>query len=150
MNLNKEEKEELKFLIESVLQKIYQEDIELILRGGMEQSLQFRFGLYLYELIKNIDWLKKLDIDLEYNKNGVLKKRTLRKPNGVRPDLIIHRRGNNDENILVLEFKGWWNNYPRESDIIKLEDFVNQNGEYKYGIGVLVELNQDIPVIHYF
>ena len=30
--------------------------------------------------------------------------------NRLRPDLIIHRRDSNEENTLVAEFKGWWNN----------------------------------------
>ena len=29
-------------------------------------------------------------------------------PNGCYPDLILHKRGNNENNILIIECKGWW------------------------------------------
>ena len=51
----------------------------------------------------------KLDYP-EYNKCHGDIKRTKRFRNGLRPDLIIHRRDSNEENKLVAEFKGWWNN----------------------------------------
>jgi len=129
--------------INAVMQKVYNSDIDLIERGGMERSLAFRFGLYFADAISEIDFLNHLTIDLEYNKNGVQPKRTPRRPNGVVPDFLLHSRGNNDENCLVVEFKGWWNNEPRDNDIIKLEDFVSQEGEYSYSLGTLIEFLQE-------
>jgi hypothetical protein len=149
MNLNTEQIEILKQTINSTLENVYQNDYDLIERGGMEQSLSFRFGLYFSTIIKDLDWLKSHNIDLEYNKNGLNPKRTPRRPNGVRPDLILHKRGENINNVLVVEFKGWWNG-DRESDLVKLEDFVNQDGEYKYGLGVFIEFNKEKPKIEYF
>ena len=149
MNLNTEQNEILKQTINSTLENVYQNDYDLIERGGMEQSLSFRFGLYFSTIIKDLDWLKSHNIDLEYNKNGLNPKRTPRRPNGVRPDLILHKRGENINNVLVVEFKGWWNG-DRESDLVKLEDFVNQDGEYKYGLGVFIEFNKEKPKIEYF
>lgn len=149
MNLNTEQIEILKQTINSTLENVYQNDYDLIERGGMEQSLSFRFGLYFSTIIKDLDWLKSHNIDLEYNKNGLNPKRTPRRPNGVRPDLILHKRGENINNIIVVEFKGWWNG-DRESDLVKLEDFVNQDGEYKYGLGVFIEFNKEKPKIEYF
>lgn len=149
MILNNEQIEVLKQSINSTLENIYSIDYNLIERGGMEQSLSFRFGLYLNNILKDIDWLKNHDIDLEYNKNGLNPKRTPRRPNGVRPDLVIHKRGENINNVLVIEFKGWWNG-DRESDLIKLEDFVNQDGEYKYALGVFIEFNTVKPKVEYY
>ena len=149
MILNVEQIEILKQSVNSTLENIYKDEYDLIERGGMEQSLSFRFGLYFNDIIKNLDWLKNHNIDLEYNKNGLNPKRTARRPNGVRPDLILHKRRENINNILVVEFKGWWNG-DRESDLIKLEDFVNQDGEYKYGLGVFIEFNTEKPKIEYF
>jgi len=52
--------------------------------------------------------------------------------------------------ILVVEIKGWWNTTSRDDDYIKLEDFTDQRGEYKYGLGVFLELNQDNCEPEYF
>ena len=141
---------QLKGIISDSLEVLYQNDSTLITRGGMEQSASFRLAIYINEAIKKIDWLNGLQLDIEYNKNGLNQKRTTRRPQGVRPDLIIHSRGNNDANILVIEIKGWWNVEPRAVDRIKLEDFTHQNGEYKYGLGVFLELTKNDCTPQYF
>jgi hypothetical protein len=134
--------EQLQGIITNCLGLLYQNDNSLETKGGMELSVSLRLALYLQEAIKNIEWLNGLNIDIEYNKNGMNPKKTPRSPNGARPDLIIHSRGNNDANVLTVEIKGWWNGESREIDIIKLEDFTHQEGEYKYGLGVFLELKQ--------
>ena len=95
------------------------------------------------DVVGGFEWLRTLRVDVEYNKNGIDTKRTLRRPNGVRPDVIIHARGHNQLNVLVVEIKGWWNGQPREDDIIKLEDLTNQQEEYKYGLGVFLDLGKN-------
>lgn len=150
MILEQAQIKQLQVVISNCLESLYQMDSTLITRGGMEQSASFRFAIYLNEAIKEIDWLNGLQLDIEYNKNGLNPKRTPRRPKGVRPDLIIHSRGNNDANILVVEIKGWWNDEPREFDRIKLEDFTHQDGEYKYGLGVFLELERDSCEPQYF
>lgn len=149
MILNTQQNQLLTEMVEQCVAKLYVDDIRLVERGGMERSLAFRFGLYLDYAIRTCDWLSNLHIDLEYNKNGLTPKRTPRRPNGAQPDLILHTREIQDNNILVVEFKGWWNTYDRQNDRIKLEDFVSQIGEYKYGLGVFIEFNQ-VPAYEYF
>jgi hypothetical protein len=150
MILTAEQRATLIEIIAPIMQRVYQDDIRLIQRGGMERSLSFRFGLYLSDAIRQNEWLSNLHLDLEYNKNGLNPKRTPRRPNGAQPDLILHTREGHVNNILVIEFKGWWNDYDRQRDRIKLEDFVDQEGEYKYGLGILIELNIDAPTYEYF
>lgn len=142
MLLAVEQINKLKEIIQISLNNLYQNDIEIIQRGGMEQAVSFRFGTYLLAQCQQIEWLRHFDFDMEYNKNGINPKRTPRRPNGVRPDLIIHKRNSNDTNILIVEIKGWWNNEDRENDEIKIEDFIHQEGEYKYGLGVFLDLNR--------
>lgn len=142
MILTDEQINQLREIIQISLDNLYQNDIELIQRGGMEQAVSFRFGSYLLGQCQQIEWLRNSDFDMEYNKNGLNPKRTPRRPNGVRPDLIIHTRNSNEANILIVEIKGWWNAEPRENDRIKIEDFVHQDGEYKYGYGVFLDLGQ--------
>ena len=142
MILTDEQINQLTEIIQISLDNLYQNDIELIQRGGMEQAVSFRFGSYLLGQCQQIEWLRHSDFDMEYNKNGLNPKRTPRRPNGVRPDLIIHTRNSNETNILIVEIKGWWNTEPRENDRIKIEDFVHQDGEYKYGYGVFLDLGK--------
>lgn len=150
MILTQAQIEQLQRIITNCVELLYQNDSALITRGGMEQSVSFRFAILLNEAIKEIDWLNGLRLDIEYNKNGINPKRTPRRQNGVRPDLIIHSRGDNDANILVIEIKGWWNNESREVDRIKLEDFTHQDGEYKYGLGTFLELTKNGCIPQYF
>jgi len=150
MWLLEEHRRQLEEMIKNCVDQLYNNDMDLIARGGMEQSILFRFALYLNDYRKEIEWLKDFQLDVEYNKNGVSSKRLPRRPNGVRPDLIIHSRGNNDANILVIEIKGWWNYEPREDDIIKLEDFTHQDGEYKYGLGVFLDFGKTNCKLEYF
>ena len=150
MKLSAKNLVDIKNIIKSCINQTYTNDIDLILNGGMEQSVSFRFALYLNDAIKNIDYLKDLSIDIEYNKNGSIPKRTPRRLKGSRPDIIIHKRGDNTKNILVFELKGWWNKSSRKKDRIKLEDFTNQEGEYKYNLGVLIDLNKSNSTLEYY
>ena len=73
-----------------------------------ERSICFRFGTYLNKYIESNSFLKKYDLDAEYNRDIDMIKRLPGWPNGCYPDLILHKRGNNENNILIIECKGWW------------------------------------------
>jgi len=152
LNSEKEEIDELYNIVIICLSKLYQDDKLLVYRSGMEQAVMFRFALYLNEIIKDINWFKKynLTLDLEYNKNLVDLKRLPNLNKGVRPDLIIHRRQSNDYNKLIIEFKGWWSKVSNDKDIIKLKQFTCQEGEYKYDLGLFVDLQIDFILIKSF
>lgn len=55
----------------------------------------------------------------------------------VYPDIIVHRRGDNEQNLLIVEIKMSTNKEPRECDLAKVAAFREQ---LKYRIGVCVEL----------
>lgn len=149
MNLNQYRIRQLHSLTREALNRLYLEDNSLLNRSGLEQSIAFRFGIYFHSLInfhsliKDTQWLSRLDLDMEYNKNGNDSKRTPSKPNGARPDFILHSRGNNENNVLIIEFKGWWDKRQRVDDRKKLLDFTNPEGGYAYGLGILVEFNKN-------
>jgi hypothetical protein len=83
---------------------------------------------------------------MEYNKNGTQQK-NLGKSN-TQPDLIIHKRWSNDDNLLVVEFKHGLNSNV-SNDKIKLKGFTCQSKEYKYKLGVLVELDSCVSRVRY-
>lgn len=138
-------------ILRSSVQELYEKDKDLLLkdgtpREGMERSCAFRIGHYLCNnLIKNKTRKKrfgKYHVDMEYNKKGdqpkIIKDRR-RKDRRRRPDLIVHRRSVDDDNLLVVEFKhGLGHDTSNDKD--KLKGFTCESGEYKYKLGVLVEV----------
>lgn len=64
-------------------------------------------------------------------------KRLPNRQHGSYPDLILHERGTNNNNFLVIEFKTWWDSN-QDDDKNKIEDFCDPLGEYRYKYGVLI------------
>lgn len=144
-------------LLKEAVQKCYANDFTLIERS-MEQACVTRICIYMHELIQNdnrFSCLRRYNLDCEYNKNGDHIKETPRCPNGTRPDLILHKRGSNSSNLIIVEFKPRKAHYKKHIetgkyiDEVKLEDFTNQ-GIYNYQIGVWVKLHKRKPTYTYY
>ena len=131
-----------------------------------ERAIVFRFGHYLdllfSEFIEQNTETQNLknyySIDVEYNRNGLSPKH-LQGIGNVYPDLIIHHRGDNEDNLLVIEFKGWWqltnqelnnlkitdklpNKQTINNDIIKITSFIKDE-EYNYKFGLFILITKD-------
>ncbi|MBX3297451.1 MAG: hypothetical protein KF762_17250 [Acidobacteria bacterium] len=142
-------------LLKAAVENVYQEERFLLTfsdgdRKGLEQAFAFRTGIHLNKLLQGTVY-ESLDLDSEYNKNHGGVKSSERFPDGMRPDLIVHERDSNDENKLVVEFKGYWNlNSARgleevAKDKRKLEDLTNANDNYGYLVGVFVIIQRNDP-----
>lgn len=139
-----EEIRQLKHLLASAVEAAYAESGLLIKsdgtpRQGNEQAIAFRVGIHLHELLKNTPYAR-LNLDCEYNKHGDDQKL---RPNGskMRPDLLLHSRGNDENNIMAVEFAGWWKEADKvEEDKNKLKELTDPNYDYGYEMGVLVHL----------
>lgn len=108
-----------------------------------EWSICFKFGVYFYNYINSNNILKKYDLDAEYNRDIEGVKRLSIRPNGCYPDLILHKRGSNENNILMIECKGWWaNENDIEEDKKKITEFLNSE-RYKYMFGLLIVFNKE-------
>ncbi len=148
-----EEQQLLADLLRNAINSVYNEERFLLEfaqgeRAGLEQAFVFRTGVHLSRLLDGTEY-EDLDLDSEYNKNHGNPKTSRRFPNGLRPDLIIHRRDSSEENKLVAEFKGWWNN-DIASDLQKLEDLTDPNDNYNYLIGVFVQIGRTEPTYRFF
>lgn len=135
---------EIKGAIATALQRVYSQDNSLIERRAHERSIAFRFGLYFSEIIKQTSFGDddELIIDAEYNRNlfNAKNMQGFNAPQGILPDIILHHRGFNDKNIVVIEFKGHWSGNGRDDE--KLRGFTNQEiNDYNYGLGVFIRLN---------
>ena len=136
----------IKRLIEKALDKLYKEDYNSLIclnhkKHIGERACVFRFGIYFSQILKREKQFKEYNLDCEYNRNYDDPKR---KNNGdlIIPDIILHKRGNNDNNIVVIEFKGWWSDVKsQKDDIYKLKELVDPCGKYKYQYGYSIKLN---------
>lgn len=106
-----------------------------------ELSISHKIGHYLSLCID------EYDVDCEYNRDLAESKKN--KANElIRPDIIVHRRGCNSSNFVVIEVKPWWNDNAEE-DIKKLAEMTEENGrfEYYYGCSVIITKNRyDVTV----
>lgn len=133
-------------VISASLDQLYSKDEYLIFNKNhsryshvSERGIVFRFGIYFDEIIRKIYPL--LNVDTEYNRNRNDLKRLLNGRNGSYPDLILHERGSNNNNIIVLEFKSWWD-ANQTHDKNKIELFCDSYGRYNYKHGALILLTK--------
>lgn len=83
------------------------------------------------------------DVDVEYNRHETDPKRLQgleeceTSDGRVFPDIVVHRRGVDDRNLLVIEVKKSTNATSRECDRAKLRGFVE---DFEYAFAVLVDL----------
>lgn len=86
-------------------------------------------------------------VDCEYNRNKYKPKKLQGKK--VYPDIIIHKRGGED-NILVLELKTWWNKNT-EDDIERIKLFTqDENFHYQYGASILITKDRNEVDEHWY
>ena len=111
-----------------------------------ERAMAARIGIYLEMHRSIIGSFDDLSIDLEYNRNFNAPKSIYslfnRQRRNVIPDLLIHKRNSNDDNLLVIEFKKGTPPYSeRQNDEEKLRYFTDSHNEYRFRFGMYIELH---------
>lgn len=112
-------------------------DCFLLEHHAHERSVTHKLGEYLQPEFPDYH------VDCEYNLHGPLPKRLLRECEGnehelVYPDIVVHRRGNDDSNLLVVEAKPRRRTKVPKCDRIKLEEFTKLDGGYGYQFGLFI------------
>lgn len=147
----------LKDAVVTALDRLYEKDYYLIFNRPMgsrhdchvsERGIVFRFGIYLQTSLNDLSF-NEYNIDVEYNRNMYEKKMLPSYANGTFPDLILHKRGSNEHNIMILEFKTWWNNDTTD-DKKKINQFMDLNGAYRYRLGASIVLDKEGYSINWF
>ena len=130
-------------IIEKACIELYENDFYLIDNRVNERAIVFRFGIYVQELIDKNKFFDNYNVDNEYNRNIKDPKSFSNAENGVYPDLIIHHRGDNEHNLLIIECKTEWNS-DVDRDIHKIRKFVDKKGiyKYRYGLSMIFEINK--------
>ena len=129
-------------LVSTALDELYSKDEHLITYEAHECSIVFRFAHYLQNLMDAHEVFAQYNLDVEYNRNGRQPKRIPNNRIGVRPDVIIHKRGLNDHNLLIMEFKPPWERYNTFDDRQKLKAFTQSSGEYAFQLGLSIVLGK--------
>lgn len=130
---------------DAALARFCAEDQHLLTLGAHEQAVTHHLGIQVAKVFPGWDTdceydrlgkeLKRLDNYLERLHAEGLADRDFT-PAAVRPDIIVHQRGNPHANCLVIEVKRASNKRDRRFDLIKLECLLD---ELSYSCGVFVE-----------
>ena len=166
------DKNELLKILRSSIKEFYARDFYLIddMHKVHEQAIAHRIAHYFENIVaKNTPtFYVEYNFDVEYNKNfndpkfiflqcfqcpdkNCSCRNYIEPKTKSRPDFLIHKRGSNEQNCLVVEFKKW-DSKPEDIqyDINKLKYFTCSKGEYKYLLGCLVLLKENSYKIEIF
>lgn len=140
--------EDIKKLVNASLEKFYKNDRDLLEISDerdmvSEQCMVFHIGGYMKNKMNTFTKFQWADLDCEYNRDMGTPKRISENDlmYSFVPDLIIHRRRSNKNNLLVIEFKkenAWRED--KEWDRQKLSYLTDQGGRFKYNFGLYIEL----------
>lgn len=135
-----EEIENLEKYVKQAMKELYNKDRILLKDNVSERCLVYNFARHLEKILKDTEY-RNLSIDLEYNRRcGTLKELEGQKTSY--PDLIVHERGTDDKNTIVIEFKKWNNKNIKvlEKDRKKLKGF---KYEYRYKMPILIIFDKE-------
>jgi hypothetical protein len=135
------EREDARRRLDTALEKLVQEDAYLLVNNLGERCISARLAMDLQEEFPDHH------VDAEFNRDGGIPKQlglhdecaNYVNENGqslVVPDVIVHRRGPDGPNILVLEVKKTSNPVPRRCDSRRIHAFCEQFG---YEFAALIE-----------
>ncbi len=113
---------------------LYENDSYLLWGNVHERTIAAQFACYLRRLLPGFD------VDAEYNRELVAEKENKKNANQkkikeslVIPDIIIHKRGENERNCMVLEIKVGNSTKPDKKDEQKLRA-IKEKFNYRYAV----------------
>ena len=161
-------REELFDKIGCALKQLYSNDIYLIENNSHELSLEGRMAIYLQKYFS-------LPVDIDYNRKESSVKRISQKYSidpgnkcghaskplkyekkdhtddpSFRPDIIIHKRGCMDNNLVAIELKKSGNADQLHEDYRKLCYLTDKDKGYHYSYGVGITFDMDHADIRLF
>jgi len=158
----------IKKIVKQSLIDLYEQDSILLRNDACERSITHRLAICIEKRIAelNNNEVSHLSVDCEYNRNVaggfnapkyliIESEDEIKKLNefgrqseealeiSSYPDIIVHQRGTNDYNLLVIEVKKISSRISVSHDIKKLKAFTKKDecNEYGYSFGVLIKLD---------
>lgn len=145
------DRNEIKLKTLQAIEMFMQKDSELLQNVVHERTIAAKIAHYLE--LKFPEWTT----DIEYNKmmgkevkelEGIKACRKRRGTNRIYPDIIVHHRGIKYDNLLVIELKK--TNLNPKCDILKLRLLTSPKGEFRYHLGLFLELKKDKTIPRWF
>lgn len=132
-------KQQIEEFINYAIKQLLENDSVLLNLDVSERAVMFHFARYIREKVP-----ADLDVDCEYNRHFSNKKQLLylrgkldmENDYAVLPDILIHKRNSDDQNVLVVEMKKYGEDI--EADIRKLEAFKNEPYSYDFAIQIVI------------
>ena len=133
---------EIRMKVEAATAKLIANDSVLLDNDTHEISISSKLGAYLRELTTNAD--------CEYNRH-ILDVKTLYGYKKIRPDILIHQRLTDANNLLVIEIK---KHDKPDDDLETLTAMTVKGGEYGYDFGLFLAFekrdNKWFPLLRWF
>jgi hypothetical protein len=140
--------ERIKNLIRKAVDDLYLMELDLLERENNEVTISCKLAQYLFLKFPGYH------VDCEYNRHFKDIKRinigNIRKI--IKPDIIIHKRDIDKNNLVYIEIKTDHNDESREEDYKRIKASTDLKGEYRYSLGIFIDFyrSKDDLVIRYF
>jgi hypothetical protein len=128
-------------IVDLCLERLLTNDRYLLIHNVSERAITHRLAVYLEQTF--LGW----HVDCEYNRNVDAVKRIHRiigrklPEDDVYPDIIVHRRGNHESNLLAIEVKKA-NNLNTDWDIAKLLAY-RREYHYQHALYLVFETGKE-------
>lgn len=144
----------VKHKVEAALSKLRNHDSFLIEANTNERTISHKLAEYLQ------DEFPELDVDCEYNRHeNHIKKVELPRSNiswndteakTVFPDITVHKRNTDENNLLVIEVKKASNLQGRQFDKNKLIALTKEPYRYRFGLFLEVSMNSRSDIFEWY
>lgn len=137
-------------IVNRSLCQLYEDDQFLLQERIHERTITHKYAEYLQYNLEEVIINSDLIVDCEYNREVHDDEKTLPAPettpekeldeDTIFPDIIIHKRGSSDRNILVIEVKKANNSNNRKSDRKRLQKLTTdrEDGRFGYEYGLFL------------
>ena len=146
-------KDDLEVIVKQSLKKLRSLDKKLLEIKVNERTITHKLAEYLQQNFP------EFNVDCEYNRfEDLVKKMILPKDKinwddteakTIFPDIIIHKRGTQEANLLVIEVKKS-NNNSEDFDRMKLHTFLQKPFNYQYGLFLRINLKGENDKLEWF
>lgn len=140
----------LQSLLNAAISDFINEFNQAIKNGTSEVNLAHHLLIKINKYLPN----NLYDTDLDYNRMNLVNSKSGTNRKLMRPDIVIHKRGSDTDNRLVIEVKTKWTGKINLKDKQKLEMLTNPTGNFHYDFGLFLAFNLKAtpvqPVLRWF
>lgn len=131
--------EKVKNLVERAVNDLYLMDLDLLERENNEVTISCKLAQYLFLKFPGYR------VDCEYNRhlNDIKRMNLDNTKKIIKPDIIIHKRDIDKDNLVYIEIKTDHNNENREEDYKKIKAATDPKGEFRYKLGIFIDFNRN-------